>query len=83
MPVTVKICGINTADAMHAAVAGGAGYVGLMFYPASPRFLALEAAARLAIPVPDGIDDRQAAAMMLQGLTAHYLLRQTYRVQPF
>ncbi len=33
------------------------------------------------IKLPDGIDDRQAAAMMLKGMTAHYLLRRTYRVQ--
>jgi NADPH:quinone reductase len=31
--------------------------------------------------LPDGIDDRQAAAMMLKGLTAQALLRQTYRVK--
>lgn len=35
-----------------------------------------------AVALPDGIDDRTAAAMMLKGLTAHYLLRRTYRVQP-
>lgn len=55
MPVTVKICGINAPDAMEAAIQGDAGYVGMMFYPASPRFLALDEAARLAALVPDGI----------------------------
>jgi NADPH2:quinone reductase len=34
------------------------------------------------VPLPDTIDDRQAAAMMLQGMTAEYLLRRTYAVQP-
>lgn len=34
------------------------------------------------VPLPDAIDDLQAAAMMLQGMTAQYLLRRTYRVQP-
>ena len=34
------------------------------------------------VHLPDGIEDTQAAAMMLQGMTAHYLLRRTYRVQP-
>jgi NADPH2:quinone reductase len=38
-------------------------------------------AARL-VKLPDGIDDRSAAAMMLQGMTVRYLLRETYRVQP-
>ena len=56
MPVTVKICGINAPDALEAAIEGDAGYVGLMFYPASPRFLALDEAARLAALVPDGIE---------------------------
>jgi NADPH2:quinone reductase len=32
------------------------------------------------VKLPDGIDDRTAAAMMLQGLTAQYLLRRTHRV---
>ncbi len=38
-------------------------------------------AARL-VKLPDGIDDRSAAAMMLQGMTVRYLVRETYRVQP-
>jgi NADPH2:quinone reductase len=32
------------------------------------------------VRVPGGISDEQAAALMLKGLTAHYLLRRTYRV---
>jgi NADPH:quinone reductase len=34
------------------------------------------------VPIPDGVSDEQAAAMMLKGLTAQYLLRQTYKVRP-
>lgn len=34
------------------------------------------------VPLPAEINDRQAAAMMLQGMTAEYLLRRTYPVQP-
>ncbi|MER2530748.1 MAG: quinone oxidoreductase [Candidatus Competibacter sp.] len=34
------------------------------------------------VALPDTIDDRTAAAMMLQGMTAQYLLRRTYRVRP-
>lgn len=33
------------------------------------------------VKLPDAIDFRTAAAMMLQGMTAQYLLRRTYRVQ--
>jgi NADPH:quinone reductase len=33
------------------------------------------------IKLPDSIDDKTAAAMMLKGLTTQYLIRQTYRVK--
>ena len=33
------------------------------------------------VPVPEGISDEQAAAVMLKGLTAWYLLRRSYPVQ--
>lgn len=33
------------------------------------------------VAVPDGIGDQTAAAMMLQGMTAQYLLRRTHQVQ--
>jgi NADPH:quinone reductase len=34
------------------------------------------------VALPKGIEDKTAAAMMLKGLTAQYLLRRTYRVKP-
>jgi len=34
------------------------------------------------VKLPAGVGDETAAAMMLKGLTAHFLLRRTYRVQP-
>ncbi len=33
------------------------------------------------VKLPDGMDEHKAAAMMLQGMTAQYLLRRTYKVQ--
>lgn len=48
MKVEAKICGINSAAAMAAAVEGGAAYVGLVFYPPSPRAVDAAEAARLA-----------------------------------
>jgi NADPH2:quinone reductase len=33
------------------------------------------------VKLPDGIDDKTAAAMMLQGMTAQYLIRRTHKVQ--
>jgi NADPH2:quinone reductase len=32
------------------------------------------------VPLPDDVDDRDAAALMLKGLTVQYLFRQTYRL---
>jgi phosphoribosylanthranilate isomerase len=44
----VKICGLKSSDALEAALNGGADYIGLVFFPRSPRHLDLETAARLA-----------------------------------
>lgn len=38
--------------------------------------------AAVAVPVPDPVSDEVAAALLLQGLTAHYLCTSTYAVQP-
>ncbi len=39
-------------------------------------------AADKVVPLPDAIDERTAAAMMVKGMTAQYLLRRAYRVRP-
>ncbi len=44
----VKICGLTTEAALEAALAGGADYVGLVFFPPSPRNLTPEGARPLA-----------------------------------
>jgi phosphoribosylanthranilate isomerase len=46
--VEVKICGLRTADALDTALAEGADYVGLVFFPPSPRHLTLPEGAALA-----------------------------------
>ena len=38
--------------------------------------------ADLVVPVPDGVDPESAAAVLLQGMTAHYLVTDTYAVRP-
>lgn len=39
------------------------------------------APARLVVQVPEGVSTRQAAAVMLQGMTAHYLTHSTYALK--
>lgn len=39
-------------------------------------------AANQAVPVPDGIDDETACALMMQGATAHYMTHSAYAVKP-
>ena len=38
--------------------------------------------AEAALPVPDGVGDDVAAAIPLQGMTAHYLINSSFKVQP-
>jgi phosphoribosylanthranilate isomerase len=48
----IKICGITRSGDLHAAVGAGADALGFVFYPPSPRCVALEVAARLCGEVP-------------------------------
>ena len=52
MAVAAKICGISSTDALDAALDGGAQYVGLVFFPRSPRNVTPDQAAALAARVP-------------------------------
>jgi phosphoribosylanthranilate isomerase len=47
MSLLVKICGLKTPDALDAALEAGADMVGFVFFPPSPRNLAIEAARAL------------------------------------
>jgi phosphoribosylanthranilate isomerase len=51
MTLKAKICGVSTPEAVRAALDGGAGWLGFNFFPKSPRYLEVAAAARLAAPV--------------------------------
>ncbi len=43
-------------------------------------YVAVEAAK--AVPIPDAVDDETAAALLLQGIAAHYLATDAYPIQP-
>src|SRR5436190_8425010 len=81
-PLGTEACGVVEAV--------GSGVTGLtagdrVAYATSPLGAYAEArlvpAARV-VRVPDGVDDRTAAALMLKGMTAEYLLHRTLQVRP-
>lgn len=72
MPLDAKICGITSAGAMAAARDNGAAFVGLVFYPRSPRYVAPKDAGTLAsakgdakaVAVTVDLPDMQLAAIL-------------------
>jgi len=55
MSVAAKICGLSSEAAIEAAVAGGAAYVGFVFYPPSPRSVTPARAGELCAAVPSSV----------------------------
>jgi phosphoribosylanthranilate isomerase len=53
-PLRVKICGMNSAEALAVAAEEGADYVGFVFFPPSPRFVTAPQAAALRATRPQG-----------------------------
>jgi NADPH2:quinone reductase len=72
---TVEAVGENVVDFSPgdrvATAEGKRSYAGYMLVDAEK-----------ALPVPDGVDDHTAAALPLQGMTAHYLINSSFRVEP-
>ncbi|HUT49951.1 MAG TPA: phosphoribosylanthranilate isomerase [Alphaproteobacteria bacterium] len=56
MKPLVKICGITHSVALGAAIVSGADFVGFIFYPPSPRYVAPGRAAALGAATPPGIN---------------------------
>ncbi len=82
-PFTPGMEGAGVVEAVGPGVTGfkagdRVAYAGPMGAYAALRTIAAD---RL-VKVPDGIDDQTAAAMMLKGMTARYLLRATFKVDP-
>lgn len=71
---TVKAVGPNVTEVKPGDRVAYAGAIGAY---ATERVIAADRLVKL----PQGIDFKTGAAMMLQGMTAQYLLRQTYRVK--
>ncbi len=82
-PAVIGMEGAGTVEAVGPGVADikvgdRVAYAGVLGGYAQERLIPADRLVKL----PDGIDDVAAAAMMLQGMTARYLLRETYRVTP-
>jgi NADPH2:quinone reductase len=94
--VDVAAIGVNYRDVYERAIPGyagplprvvgveGAGTVGedRVAWVDAPGSYAEQVVvlAERAVPIPDGVSDEQAVAVLLQGITAHYLCSSTYPV---
>jgi len=82
LPITIGMEGAGTVTALgqgvtDLAVGDRVAYAGALGAYATDRVIAADRLVKL----PDGIDAKTAAAMMLQGMTAQYLVRRTYKVK--
>lgn len=85
-PSPLPFVGGNEAAGVVTAVGEGVTYLKAgdrVCYQGTPGAYAEErlAPAEKLVPIPDGVDDRTAAAIMLKGLTAYYLLFKTWPVK--
>ena len=55
MRVQTKLCGLSTVETIDAAIAGGAAWLGFVFFPKSPRDILPEQAASLIARAPVGV----------------------------
>jgi len=83
MPMTIGMEGAGTVTAVgpgvtEVAVGDRVAYAGAIGAYATERVLPAEKLVKL----PAGIDFKTGAAMMLQGMTAQYLVRRTHTVKP-
>ena len=83
-PTVIGLEGVGIVEAVGPGVTGIAtgDRVAYAYPPLGAYAEVRNMAADRLMKVPEGIGDVQAAGMMLKGLTAQYLLRGTYRVQP-
>jgi len=66
-----NVTGFETGDRVAYGIPPLGSYAEVRNYPADKL-----------LHMPDGLDDRQVAALLMKGMTAHYLLHRTYKVQP-
>ncbi|HEY2895883.1 MAG TPA: quinone oxidoreductase [Gemmatimonadaceae bacterium] len=81
LPFTPGVEGVGTVEKLGTGVTGvkAGDRVGWVMIKGGYAERAVIRADRL-VPIPASIDDRTAAAILLQGMTAHFLLRDCYQV---
>lgn len=82
LPFTPGVEGVGVVEKLGSGVTDvkvGARVGWVMIKGGYAELIALPA--QRLVPIPDGVDDRTAAALLLQGMTAHFLLTDCYRVQ--
>jgi NADPH2:quinone reductase len=82
LPFTPGVEGVGTVEKLGSGVTDvkvGARVGWVMIKGGYAERIALPA--QRLVPIPDGVDDRTATALLLQGMTAHFLLTDCYRVQ--
>jgi len=65
------VTGFSTGDRVAYGIPPLGSYSEVRNYPADKL-----------LHLPDGLDDKQVAALLMKGMTAHYLLHRTYKVEP-
>jgi NADPH2:quinone reductase len=81
LPLGNEACGVVEAVGSGVTAFRSGDRVAYGFAPLGAYAEARLIGAEQLVHVPDGIDDRVAAAIMLKGMTAEYLLHRTYRVK--
>ncbi|NKB49306.1 MAG: NADPH:quinone reductase [Alphaproteobacteria bacterium] len=84
MPAVLGMEGAGVVEALGAGVTNVAVGDRIAYADMPPGAYAEERVmpARIAVKLPDGVDDQTAAAAMLKGMTAQFLIRQCFRVEP-
>lgn len=83
LPITPGVEGAGVVEAVGSEVEGvkpGDHVTYCMRIGAYAEYAAVDA--EMLVPIPDGVSSREAVAVMVQGLTAHYLSHSTFPLEP-
>ena len=63
--MNVKICGLKTKETARAALEAGADFIGLVFFPKSPRHVTLEQASELSLFIKEQSPSAKVVALVV------------------